>query len=157
MRSRWHGWWLPTSLLKITHCRCLHHCVGDVIMPARSNTSSWHDLLAMYPGVRSVVWRSGAIPQVSLDENYRWNGRSGRNYTRIRPIVFCIVPDSSSAPTHLVEYLILILLWLNDKKRQRCHLRGTPSWVYHVAIIILTSVNYCLIGFGASKWQIIDG
>jgi hypothetical protein len=27
-------WWLPTSLLKITHCHCLHHDVGDVIMPA---------------------------------------------------------------------------------------------------------------------------
>jgi hypothetical protein len=72
---RWHGWWLPTSLLKITHCHCLHYCVGNGIMPARSNSSSRRDLSAMYPGVKSVVWRSDAIPLVSLDvfkDNYMY-------------------------------------------------------------------------------------
>jgi hypothetical protein len=59
-RAHWHG---TTSLLKITHCHCLHYCVGDGIMPARSNSSSGHDLSAMYPGVMSVVWRGDAIPQ----------------------------------------------------------------------------------------------
>jgi hypothetical protein len=67
-RARWQ--WqvirLPTSLLKITHCHCLHYCVGDGIMPERSNCSSRHDLSAMYPGVK-LVWWSDAIPQVSLD------------------------------------------------------------------------------------------
>jgi hypothetical protein len=57
MRARWHGWWLPTSLLKIPHCHCLHYCVGDGIMPARSNSSSRLDLSAIHPGVKSVVWR----------------------------------------------------------------------------------------------------
>jgi hypothetical protein len=71
MRARWQGLWLPTSLLKITHCHCLHYCVGDGIMPARSNISSRHDLSAMYPGVKSVVWRSDAIPRVSLG-GYEW-------------------------------------------------------------------------------------
>jgi hypothetical protein len=52
--------WFPTSLLKITHCHCLHYCVGNVIMPARSKRSSWHNLSAMYP----VVWLSDTIPQV---------------------------------------------------------------------------------------------
>jgi hypothetical protein len=73
-RARWHGWWLLTSLLKIAHCQCLHYCVGDGIKPARSNNSSRHDLSAMYSGVKSVVvWRSDAIPQVSMDEVYRYS------------------------------------------------------------------------------------
>jgi hypothetical protein len=67
MRARWQGCRLPTSLLKITHCHCLHYYVGNCIMPARSNSSSRHYLSAMYPGVKPVVWRSDAIPQVSLD------------------------------------------------------------------------------------------
>jgi hypothetical protein len=60
-------WWFPTSLLKIPHWLCPHYCVGDVIMPARSNSPARHDFSAMYPGVKSVVWRSDAIPQVGLD------------------------------------------------------------------------------------------
>jgi hypothetical protein len=41
---------------------------SDAIMPAaRSNSYSRHDLSAMYPGVKSVVWRIDAIPQVGLD------------------------------------------------------------------------------------------
>jgi hypothetical protein len=39
-------------------------CVGDVIMPTRSNSASRHALSAMYPGKKSVVRRSDAIPQV---------------------------------------------------------------------------------------------
>jgi hypothetical protein len=74
MRARLHGWRLPTSLLNITHCRCLHYCVGDGINPARSNSSSRHDLSTMYPGVKSIVWRSDAILQVGLDE-YRSEAR----------------------------------------------------------------------------------
>jgi hypothetical protein len=45
----------------------LHYCVGDIIMLARSNSSSLHALSAMYPGAKSVAWRGDAIPQVGLD------------------------------------------------------------------------------------------
>jgi hypothetical protein len=68
--------WLATSnlaSLKITHCHCLHYCEGDGIMPARSNGSSRHDRSAMYPGVKTVVWWSDAIPQVSLDGDTKPN------------------------------------------------------------------------------------
>jgi hypothetical protein len=77
--------WLPTSLLKITHCHCLHYCVGDVIMPARSNSSSRHALSAMYPGVQSVVWRSDAIPQVA------WMVRDVLNIGLLRYLIFYCV------------------------------------------------------------------
>jgi hypothetical protein len=56
MRARWHGWWLPTSLLKITHCHCLHYCVGDGIMPVFS-TRSFSDV--SWGEVRSLTdWRN---------------------------------------------------------------------------------------------------
>jgi hypothetical protein len=51
------------QLLEITHCHCVHYCVGGVIMSARSNSSARRDLSAMYPGVKSIVWPSDAIPQ----------------------------------------------------------------------------------------------
>jgi hypothetical protein len=44
--------------------------LSDVIMPVRSNSSSRHALSAMYPGVKSVVWRSDAI-RVGLDATHR--------------------------------------------------------------------------------------
>jgi hypothetical protein len=52
---------LHTTFKKITDChRSIVHCVGDVIMSARSsNSSSRHAL--------SVVWCSHTIPQVGLD------------------------------------------------------------------------------------------
>jgi hypothetical protein len=41
----------PTSLLKITHCHRSTHYVGNVIMRARSNSSSQQAVSVMYPGV----------------------------------------------------------------------------------------------------------
>jgi hypothetical protein len=45
------------------------HCAGDVCMPAGLNSSySRLGLSAMYPGVKSVVWRSDTLPRVGLDD-----------------------------------------------------------------------------------------
>jgi hypothetical protein len=52
---------------------CVHtkwmipYCVGDIIMPERSYSSSRHSPSAMYPWVKSIAWRSDEIPQVELD------------------------------------------------------------------------------------------
>jgi hypothetical protein len=66
---------LLTPLLKITHCHCLHYCVGNVIMPARSNSSSRHTPSVMYP----------AVEVRSLTEWRKTPGRPGGVYPTIKP------------------------------------------------------------------------
>jgi hypothetical protein len=51
-RQRWAARQLLFVVGNLAYLHChLHYCVGDVIMPARSNSSSWHSLSAMYPWV----------------------------------------------------------------------------------------------------------
>jgi hypothetical protein len=64
-------WWLPTSLLKITHCHrsicTLYTLVLATSCQQGLNSSSRHALSAMYPVVMSIVWQNDTI----------YSGRSG--------------------------------------------------------------------------------
>jgi hypothetical protein len=73
-----HRRWLPTRFKKLS-------CVDNIITSARCNSSSLHALSTMYPGVKSVVWWSDAIPLVSLDARRarsamcpEWRNTTGR-------------------------------------------------------------------------------